>query len=64
MTEGLPNLQPLFVTVDPDRDSTAVMKEYLKGESAMIVFSFKFSRLRVPDSFTASLQNSTLSCWG
>ena len=32
-TKGLPNLQPLFITVDPVRDTPAVMKKYLKGQN-------------------------------
>ena len=29
--ESLPDIQPLFITVDPARDTPAVIKEYLKG---------------------------------
>lgn len=29
-TEGLPKIQPLFITVDPERDTASVMKQYLK----------------------------------
>ena len=31
-TAGLPQVQPLFITVDPSRDTAAVMREYLKGQ--------------------------------
>ena len=29
--DGLFQIQPLFITVDPERDTATVMKEYLKG---------------------------------
>lgn len=29
--EGMPKLIPLFITVDPDRDKPANLKEYLSG---------------------------------
>ena len=29
--KGLPQLEAVFITVDPDRDSPEIMKTYLKG---------------------------------
>lgn len=30
-TKGLPLLQPLLISVDPERDTPEVLKAYLKG---------------------------------
>ena len=29
--QGLPQLEAVFITVDPDRDTPEIMKNYLKG---------------------------------
>jgi len=39
-TKGLPKIQPLFITVDPVRDSPAILKEYLKGETHFQIHNF------------------------
>lgn len=36
--KGVPKLIPLFVTVDPDRDKPANLKEYLSGTVTMVTF--------------------------
>ena len=30
--ETVPNLMPIFITVDPERDTPKVIKEYLNGK--------------------------------
>jgi len=30
--QGIPQLEAVFISVDPDRDTPAVMKNYLKGK--------------------------------
>ena len=34
--KGLPQLEAVFVTVDPDRDTPEIMKTYLKGVQLLL----------------------------
>ena len=46
-TKGLPTIQPLFISVDPKRDTTAVLKNYLKGIWLHEVFELSMELYRV-----------------
>ena len=35
--QGLPQLEAVFITVDPDRDTPEIMKNYLKGMAIQLM---------------------------
>ena len=35
--QGLPQLEAVFITVDPDRDTPEIMKNYLKGMAILLM---------------------------
>jgi len=35
--QGIPQLEAVFISVDPDRDTPEVMKNYLKGKFVLCV---------------------------
>ena len=37
--KGLPQLEAVFITVDPDRDTPEIMKKYLKGMTLTGLFT-------------------------
>ena len=40
--QGLPQLEAVFITVDPDRDTPEIMKNYLKGNNICYVVTAQF----------------------